>query len=118
MTLRPSDIALTLSPDARDVLQACARGYFWRPTLTGAPFELMQSKLVDPKRAEPRGEERGASGFFGEAAASAGEVAGERNVAGVGASASVTTKHGDISEALELANGWRGRPNTRRGRRG
>lgn len=47
MSMRPSDIAMSLSAEAKDILQGCISAYFWRATLTGAPFELMQSRLVE-----------------------------------------------------------------------
>jgi hypothetical protein len=48
--LRPSDIAIALSAEARKDLVDCARGYFWVARLTGAPFALMQAHLI---RANP-----------------------------------------------------------------
>jgi hypothetical protein len=48
--LRPTDIALSLSAEAREDLVACARGYFWVVRLTGAPLELLQARLI---RGEP-----------------------------------------------------------------
>lgn len=50
--MRPSDIAIGLSPDARYVLQACAGGYFWRLSLDGAGVELLDAKCIWAKLAD------------------------------------------------------------------